>query len=640
MLTGASFRPDIEGLRAIAILLVVAFHAGIPGFSGGYVGVDVFFVLSGYLITGLLVREIDQTGTVDLWSFYARRARRLLPALALMLLGTVIAGVLIYAPFEANRGGFGATAAATAAYASNLYFASWRTDYFGPDRENNPLLHTWSLSVEEQFYLVWPVLVMVGLGALSRSGKDRNRSRLLLFLAVAAGASFGLSLYLTRWRPSWAYFASPARAWEFAIGALALLIPQRPVRKRAVLGWLGLAGIAAAVVSFDRTTPFPGFAALLPALATAIALRAADDPQSKMARILGAAPLQTIGRLSYSWYLWHWPVLVFGLAIFTDPPLAGRIALVVAALGIAAASYRFVENPIRYSRRLAGRPAYSLIMAVVLTAIGLGLALTWRQVTFWAVDHTEHGRFARAFLDGPSIKCMGDYFTTEIEDCSSAHQNSNVSAVLFGDSHAGQWFSAVEPIAVKNGWRLVTMVKSACPTVEAEFYYPELGRIYSECTLWRRNAIEKIRQMRPILTLMAFSENYEFDDAEWREGLKNVLSEVSKSSRRVVLLRDTPAANLDVPACLARHAWRPRLIPSPACDFRLNQSPRVYDIQRSVADHFDNVFVVDLSSNICPDGFCRVERSGLILYRDSNHLTGTFVRSLMEALAGRLDPIL
>jgi peptidoglycan/LPS O-acetylase OafA/YrhL len=222
------FRPDIEGLRAIAILLVVGYHAALPGFSGGYVGVDVFFVLSGYLITGLLVGEIEDTGTINLRRFYARRARRLLPALTITLLFTIIAGFVVYPPSEVIESGLASTAVSTAAYASNLYFAKSGEDYFGPDREKNPLLHTWSLSVEEQFYLIWPVFILFAFGALaSFTRKNEGRRRLLWCLAIAVALSFAISLVLTERRRSWAYFASPARAWEFGLGGFVALFPQQ-----------------------------------------------------------------------------------------------------------------------------------------------------------------------------------------------------------------------------------------------------------------------------------------------------------------------------------------------------------------------------------------------------------------------------
>ena len=331
------FRADIEGLRAVAILLVVAYHAGTPGFSGGYVGVDVFFVLSGYLISWLLVQEIERTGTVSLLSFYGRRARRLLPGLAVVLVVTMAASALIYAPYEHRF--LANTAAATAGYFSNLYFARAAIDYHGPAAVINPFLHTWSLSVEEQFYLVWPWLVLFGSGVLwKRQDHRAGKFRLLLWMMIAAAASFALSLYLTSVRPTAAFFLSPTRAWEFAFGAIGFLLPvnvasaKLPVKMRdsylslinhrvGFAGWVGLAGIILAGIMFDSTTPFPGVAALLPTVSTVLVLRAAKG--SLISRFLSIRPLTEIGRLSYSWYLWHWPVLLLADALSGPFSLSG-----------------------------------------------------------------------------------------------------------------------------------------------------------------------------------------------------------------------------------------------------------------------------------------------------------------------------
>jgi peptidoglycan/LPS O-acetylase OafA/YrhL len=305
----AGFRPDIEGLRAIAILLIVGYHADIPGFSGGYVGVDVFFVLSGFLITGLIVREIEKTGTLDLLGFYARRARRLLPALMLTLLVITILGVVIYAPGEQIE--FSKTAIATAAYGSNLFFAITGSDYFRAERTRNPLLHTWSLSVEEQFYLVWPLFIMFVLNVLPwKIYAKASRRQLLWWMAAVAGLSFALSLYLTGLQQSWAYFLSPTRAWEFALGAIVVLLSQKPlsfvtlagqgttngcmrflpsiVEKSSYWsGWVGLIGICISSILFSKTTVFPGTAALLPAFSTALVLFTSSGcTEGSMVRIL------------------------------------------------------------------------------------------------------------------------------------------------------------------------------------------------------------------------------------------------------------------------------------------------------------------------------------------------------------------
>jgi len=641
------FRPDIEGLRAIAILLVVAYHAGVPFLGGGFIGVDVFFVLSGYLITGLLVREIEKTGTIDLAGFYARRARRLLPAMTLVLVITIAAGALIYPPFEANVGGFGATAVATAGYASNLYFVRSAVDYFGEDRELNPLLHTWSLSVEEQFYLVWPLFIMFAVGVLKwQLGSPPKHQRLLRWMGAAALFSFLLSLYLTWNLPEWAYFLSPARAWEFALGAIALLVPQkRPglAKFQSFAGWFGLAGVCASAVVFDRTTSFPGVAALLPALSTIVVLRAAaSEPNSTVVRTLSVEPLQEIGRLSYSWYLWHWPVLVFGAALISTSSLPIRLGLVVLSLGISVASYRLVEDPIRHNRRLASRNVYSLAMAVMSAAVCIGFALSWRYVSVSAGQVPPQRLFSEARRDGSVFtrKCASDIVDVSIKDCVYGTLDAKVSIALVGDSHAAQWFSALEPIAVDRHWQLVGIAKVGCPMVEADLFVPELRRVYHECNEWKKNALDRIRQLRPLVTVVSSSENYPFRDDEWRIGISKFVSELADSSENVLILRDTPGVEFDVPICLARKVWREKFMPVQFCDFPLHTSPKIYDFLRSAAKQHRNVAVADLSLNICPDGICAMERDGFILYRDSNHLTASFVSSLQGVVSEHIDELL
>jgi peptidoglycan/LPS O-acetylase OafA/YrhL len=266
--SSAAFRPDIEGLRGIAVLMVVAFHCGIPGFSGGFTGVDVFFVLSGYLITGLLVAEIRETGELHLLQFYARRIRRLLPASALMLAPTLLIGAAILAPQEVIFAG--RTGRATALYLSNLFFAINAANYFAPDIKTNPLLHTWSLAVEEQFYLFWPLLILLGLRVW------RSMRALIAVEASVTLLSLGGCLWWTAHAGAFAFYQLPARAWEFGIGGLAALLPHGTLRlpsiSRQALGWWGMVGIAASAICITEVWNFPGWMALIPVLGTATVL--------------------------------------------------------------------------------------------------------------------------------------------------------------------------------------------------------------------------------------------------------------------------------------------------------------------------------------------------------------------------------
>jgi peptidoglycan/LPS O-acetylase OafA/YrhL len=667
-LQSATFRPDIEGLRAIAILLVVGYHAALPGLSGGYVGVDIFFVLSGYLITGLLVGDINKTGKVDFRRFYARRARRLLPALTLTLLVTIIASAAIYPPSDVMQGGLPATAVSTAAYASNLYFARSGADYFAPDPEQNPFLHTWSLSVEEQFYLLWPLFIIFALRVpYFQYPRKANGRRLLPWMATAVVLSFILSLYLTAVRHSWAYFTSPTRAWEFALGGLVVLLPQAEAffwiprnglldrwinslrlvvgKSAGLLGWMGIGGICLAAVAFGKQTLFPGFAVLLPVLSTILVLQAGTSRvTNSLVRVLQVRPLQEIGRLSYSWYLWHWPVLVLGSALVPAPSLSVRAGLVAFSLGLSVLSYRLVENPIRNARKLAGSHRYSFAMAAVLAVLGIGASFLWRQTaTRKAVEPAQlrftlaHKDFAAALLNDT---CTTDVFDVKLRTCTFGAETTSPPIVLFGDSHAAQWFPALEPISKKRGLRLVPIVKLGCPAVDAPLFDRSLDRFYTECEEWRKTAIHKIQQIQPVLTIVSSSERYELGDAAWRNGIKSVLENLSESSQRVLVLRDNPGASFNIPSCLAVRLWRPSFIPSTPCEFPAPQTSKVYEFQLAAEAQLKNVFTADMSYIICPNGVCTGLRNGLVMYRDSNHLTASFVQTLEDTLGADIDSVL
>jgi peptidoglycan/LPS O-acetylase OafA/YrhL len=632
------FRPDIEGLRAVAVLLVVAFHAGVPGLEGGFVGVDVFFVVSGYLITWLLVDEAGREGRIDLWRFYARRARRLVPALLVLLAVTAAVAAVLYAPMEQRD--VARLWPLAALYLSNFGFADWAPDYHGPRAAEHPLLHTWSLGVEEQFYLVWPVLVGLGLG-LWRRARAPHLRRLGLVLGGVTALSFVLSTALT-YAPvgrAWAFYLSPARAWEFGVGALAVLIPVGGSRRAAeALGWGGLAGIAAAGVLFDAATPFPGAAALLPALATVAVLRAGTHGEAWCVRALSLRPLQWLGGLSYSWYLWHWPVLVFAQSALGPLALGGRVAAALTSLAPAWLSYRFVEAPVRYAPSLVGRPRRSLVWTigatVALTALSLGW---WRASGAWA-ERPGQAAFAAVRADLPQIYADGcdRYGEATLVECAYGDPEAEQVAVLVGDSHAGQLFPALRAATDAAGWRLVVYTLSACPFADVPVLYNEvLGRDDAGCVAWRGSALDAIAALRPDAVFVSMSNAYDLAPDVWAEGTRRTLSALAARTPQPVLVLDTPAAQVDVPACLAQAAWRPGTALDPDCrprGFDAADRRRV-DAQAAAGRSVLGVEVLDLAEAVCPGGTCGPRAGDLVRYRDGGHLSRAFAATLSPEFA-------
>jgi peptidoglycan/LPS O-acetylase OafA/YrhL len=363
------FRPDIEGLRAVAVIVVILFHARISAFSGGFVGVDVFFVVSGFLITRLLLNEIQRTGTISLPNFWARRARRLLPASVAVVVVTVIASQVLLSPIAQRP--LASDAVAAGAFVINIVFARRLGDYFASQlgQTPSPLLHFWSLAVEEQFYLFWPLALF----ALRR--KPRRYLRLITVMMITVACiSYAISLWMTRTHPTGAFYLLPARMWELAVGGL--IAAAGPAWRavsptwRAAAAWVGVAGVVTAVVSFDQSVAFPGSAALLPVLGTALIVVGGGSGAAWFApaAALSHPALQWIGKRSYAIYLWHWPALVLAEAKWGPLSLAQRTVAIAIAVALAAGSVRLIEDPVRHSSWIASRPNRGLLLGGALCA--------------------------------------------------------------------------------------------------------------------------------------------------------------------------------------------------------------------------------------------------------------------------------
>jgi peptidoglycan/LPS O-acetylase OafA/YrhL len=691
------FRPDIEGLRAVAVSLVLLYHAAVPGFGGGYVGVDVFFVLSGFLISGLLLRELETTGTISLASFYARRLRRLLPAVALLIIITVAVSVAVLSPLRA--GDVAADGVAAALYASNLRFAVQATDYLQSELAPSPLLHLWSLGVEEQFYLFWPALLL-----LATRVRSNLRVRVGIVAAAVVVASFTLSLWLTTASAPWAFFSLPSRAWELGIGALlavgAARLAALPIGLANAAGWLGVGMIGAAGLLIDTSTPFPGTAALLPVLGTALAmLPGMRGTAAAPARFLGLRPARFLGRISYSLYLWHWPMLVLPTAVAGETlPLPVRISLMLAAIPIAYASQRWLEDPIRRGRIVGLVPrrnlalAGALSIAVATSSLGLGFVTTQRLAAATGDGETESapplpalgglaatpvpeaagespqasrppaptlapapGGPVPADLIPPLIAARDDIPAiyddgchlaqpaTAIPDCAFGDPGSQAVVVLFGDSHAAQWFPALERLAIERSWRLVSLTKSGCTPAWITVWNANFKRAYTECDEWRGRVLERVAAEQADAVIVASSHPYRAagngepaavdGGVALAAGLEETLDRLRPLADAVVLIGDTPKFDGDPPDCLSLH-----LDEVLACSERRATmvDQRWLESEAAIARDAGAAFI-DPTDWACPTDPCPTVVGRYLVYRDTHHLATRYVVALRERLAAALS---
>jgi peptidoglycan/LPS O-acetylase OafA/YrhL len=654
------FRRDIEGLRAVAVGLVVLYHAGLPWLSGGYIGVDVFFVISGFLMTALIVREIDSTGRVSLPSFYARRIRRLLPAAALVLVTTLAAAKLLLPPLALPV--IKSAGIATALYGSNIWFALDGTDYLANDGPS-PLQHFWSLAVEEQFYLVWPLLLLI---AYRRSGRRRVSGRAL---AVFCATSFLLCVIITTVRQPWAFFSLPTRAWELGVGGLVALSVARgfrlPDTAARVAGWTGLAVVASAAVLFSDTTPFPGYAAAVPVLGTAALLLGGHHRLRGSAdALLVPAPMQFVGRLSYSIYLWHWPVLVLPAMRYGALAPASRVALVALTVLLAWLTSRLVEDPVRHSGWMRDRHRRSFALAAVVTTVAVATAglvgVLPRLATDVSVPPLTAAQAAQEVPppsvvpanvapplmsvadDYPEIYadgCHGNLFSVTPRACEFGQQDASRSIFLVGDSHAGQWFPALKRMSEEDGWRLASLTKSACPSSAIPVPSEGLRRDYVECRTWLDAVVDRIRAEHPdIVVLGNWSISYikllGGDGAipRWIDGLRAFIARLPPSIP-VVLLGDTPTWAQPPVNCLSEHIRSPAACSQPVGDLL---DERLYAAEASLAG--GRVTFVPTYKWLCND-VCQGLDRNVVMYRDFHHVSATMSGLLVDRVRAAIRTV-
>ena len=651
-----AFRPDLQGLRAVAILLVVLAHSGVPLFAGGFVGVDVFFVLSGYLITGVLLREFEQTGRIALLRFYARRLKRLLPALAAMVTVSVGLAYWLLSPFEARVQLASATYAST--WTSNLYFFFNELDYFDEIAARDLFLHTWSLGVEEQFYLLWPLLLLAIFlaGPVRRLAGDA-RTRVIIF-GVITVTSFAFSLVLSARWPTAAFYLMPSRIWQFSLGAMVYVAfpsdgvdyaTRRGMRIPTPGGPLallivGLTLILGSAIGLHSEMAYPGVWALAPSLGAALSIMAGYGLSAGHGGLLAHNAMVWLGDRSYSWYLWHWPVLILGFSFGFESQPMPIFGLVLLSLLLAILSYRWIELPF-WRGFLSRAESARVILLSALAMVALG-ALSFHSDRQLAnnVAATNHSFSWRSdFPDIYRMPCDAWYHHSRVEPCIFGSDEAPKTVLLLGDSIGAQWFSAIPAIFEPPEWRTVVLTKSACAIVDVEYFYPRIGGPYEICTEWRNAVLDHIEEDRPDVIIIGNAASYNFAEQDWIDGSKRVLDRLSRVASSVLVIPGTPALTFDGPGCVARNIDPNGQLDRNACKSSggLDGPERVGDYLRTAADPFPNVHVMDLTDVVCPAGYCSAtNEDSVVIFRDSQHLTDSFVRGSTPLIRERIRDLL
>jgi peptidoglycan/LPS O-acetylase OafA/YrhL len=661
------FIPHVQGLRAIAVLCVVLYHFWPGRLTGGYIGVDIFFVISGFLITAHLMRELTATGTVRLGQFWARRARRLLPASLLVLLFCAVAVMSPYLmPTSALPNEVREILASTF-YVENWYLALNSADYLNHAGSPTTVQHYWSLSLEEQFYVMWPLIMLLAAWIGVKWFRGERRRTVIAALGVVTVVSFVFCVVFTITNPAPAYFVTFGRMWQFGVGALVALVPLLRVRNAIgsfVLGWAGILMLLYAAFTFDGQTPFPGYMAALPTLGAAAVIAASNtDRWWYPTRLLAIRPAQFVGDISYSLYLWHWPLIVIAPSVpFWGLTIYHRVALLVLCFVLAWLTKRFVEDPARGWKVLTSRPArvtlWSSLAAMIVVALVAGTAWLvnaplYNQGTrdiaalqqnppecFGAASVLDascaDADFGDQILPAPGFagidrpehpQCFVQLTDARPVSCTFGSDDPDAPRVaLVGDSHAYQLLSTFQRMADENGWQLVTWFKGACPWNTTPLSTP--GAFGAACTEWRdrvQNAIDDADLdavfTAAIATTPYSSAGYDSAHDAAVAGYREAWSTVTDRGIPVITVVDNPVWETDPNKCL-------RTRDASECDGARSDVLVEDDPLRDAASGLDAVTLLDFTDVFCGEETCAPVVGGANIYRDQDHLTVTFADSL------------
>ncbi len=696
-------------MRAVAILAVVLYHAHVGLLRGGFTGVDDFYVISGFLITGLLWRQLETDARLSFRSFYSRRIRRLLPMSFVVLVSTAVASVYLLPPLQTHavlKDGI-----SSALYVSNYRFAGLQTNYLTSNSLASPFQQYWSLSLEEQFYLIWPALLLGGsMVWLHRRRQQRPPSRMAAatLLGGLGVASFALGEWLTGVSQPWAFFSLPTRAWELVAGGLVVFAAPRlralPEREAAALGWAGLVTVIGSALIVSGSVPYPGVAALAPVLGTAAVIASGcAAPRNGPILVLGRIGAQVVGRVSYSWYLWHWPVLILAPALIGHSlSLGANLVLAAGSFVLAVFSFVIVENPVRRSTWLQRQPrrvlrlggaltatavAVCLVSVVALPSLGgLGIARVAtlssapaanRQLLRAPTTGSDLGPYTAALATAtaelrraltrslpvsivpsnlsPSLPqaagdeppvfvdgCLDSYLPTDVEACDFGATSSSTSIVLFGDSHAAMWFPAVDSAANQLGLSLRTWTKSTCPPLMIAIYSPVLERNYSECDQWRQNVLSRIAQLHPALVILGVARHYTdiYGFTPYSPQWLQGLSAMVEAIRQL-----GPKVLVVGPIPKAPFdvpgCLSVHLTSATACTIPLAQGINVLGkLAEEQAVAAAGGSYVDPDPWFCTATKCAVMVDNVLVYRDDNHITATYAAYLAPAITDELGVVL
>ncbi len=672
---GSRRRPEIEGLRALAVILVIAFHAELPWFSGGYIGVDLFFVISGFLITNLLLREFGSTNHISLSNFYARRIRRLLPASLFAVVGTLLLSRIWLEPLRLID--LSKDARATALFYTNFVFASRGSDYLQSALPPSPLQHFWSLAVEEQFYIFFPIIVFVTLKL-----KRDSRSLLIIGITSLSIMSLGLSIKFSETDASSSFYLLPFRAWELGAGALLAIFTSRKrtvstngLLSRIVAGWLGWIALTCIILTsyfFDDQTIFPGFAALLPVFSAIIIILGiilnGERLKFSPSRLLATRQLVWIGSRSYSLYLWHWPILVTTRAHSqSDLSSAQLVACIFATIFIAEISYRFIERPIHRVPKFLEPTKRSLGFGVLMVLLGLIASIISSSTRPAIATGKDAPRVSGSLLkelitnseqiqevpanleppleqlfqiEKPELYSLGCHVHNlkAPKVCTFGNPESKTSLALIGDSHAAQWFQPIKNIIEKRNWKLVVYIQSGCSLFSANY---ELSK---DCQLWNNYVLQQIRIEKFSLVFASNFSNGESLQDEKRilpsslvtDNLKILKSAITKFDTKLLYIADTPKPTSIIPHCLSQYVAQIQI-----CTFDLPQAINLsLDLMLKKIFSTDRSSYVDLTEWFCVNSRCPGIIGNTLVYRDDSHISDSYAIALTDVLAAQINEVL